>query len=246
MRLPVRRREFIILLGGAVLAWPLVARAQQSAMPVIGFLNSQSPGGFTERLRGFHRGLKEAGYVEGENVAIEYRWAKGRVVRLPELAKELVRRQPALIVATGGSLLSVKATNTAIPVVATFGGDPVNLGFVKSLNRPGGNITGASVFTSDLEAKRLELLHELVPGIGVIGVLIDPRFSHAKAQLREVQAGARAIGRKIHVANISNDSDLDAALAEFAQTAVAALFERFGDIIAQPILGGLHHRYARI
>jgi putative ABC transport system substrate-binding protein len=180
------RREFVTLLGSTA-AWPLAARAQQGAIPVVGFLNGAAPNTFAHLAAAFRQGLNEVGYVENQNVAIEYRWAEGRLDRLPELAADLIRRRVTVIALTGPRPRGFERTlTTGTPVVATFRADPVRLGYIDSINRPGGNLTGASIFTADLEAKRLELLHELVPKTSVIGVLIDPTFSEADLQLREV------------------------------------------------------------
>jgi putative ABC transport system substrate-binding protein len=193
----VRRREFITLLGGGAVAWPLAARAQKPAMPVIGLLNAQSPEGFVEPLRGFRQGLKEAGVIEGENVAIEYRWAENLTDRLPTLAAELVRRRVAVIAAFGSpSVLAVRSATTTIPIVFNVGEDPVRLGLVASLARPGGNLTGINFFATELAAKRLALLRELVPGATRIGVLVNPaNVAVTEAILRDVEAARRTMGR---------------------------------------------------
>jgi ABC-type uncharacterized transport system substrate-binding protein len=219
----VKRRAFITLAGGATAAWPLAARAQQPAMPVIGFLNSLS----AERwpyLAAFYQGLKEAGYVEGQNVSIEYRWADGHYDRLPELAVDLVQRRVDLIVATGGdpSALAAKAATTTTPIVFDVAEDPVKDGLVASLNRPGGNMTGVSILTAALEAKRLDLLHELIPNAAVIAVLVNPNFSEAESQLKIVQAAANKLGQQMRVLNVSSEREIDSAFAELIQHHVNA------------------------
>jgi putative ABC transport system substrate-binding protein len=210
----VRRREFIRLLGGAAAAWPLAARAQQPAMPVIGFLHPSSTD--TARLRAFRQGLKDAGFIEGENVAVEYRSADDQTDRLPALAAELVQRRVAVIAAIGGvpSALAAKAATTTIPIVFLVGIDPVRLGLVASLARPGGNLTGINVLATELASKRLELLRELVPGAIRIAVLVDPtNAAGTESTLRDVGAAARPLGLQIQVLNASTSLELDAAFA---------------------------------
>ena len=221
----MKRRAFITLLGSAAAAWPLAARAQQPAMPVIGFLSSRLPDEAKQSLTGFGSGLRTTGYVDGQNVVIEYRWADGEYSRLPGLAADLVRRGVAVLVATGGepSALAAKAATSTIPIVFTIGGDPVKVGLVSSLNRPGGNATGVSLLTSLAEAKRLGLLNEVRPGAGVFDVLINPNYQQAEAQSREVQEAARAIGRPIQIVNAGNDQELEEAFATLAQRRVAAM-----------------------
>ena len=220
----IRRREFITLLGGAAATWPLAARAQP-AMPVIGYLDTRSPDAVTDRLRAFRQGLKDTGYVERENVGIEYRWAEGQYDRLPELAAELVRRPVTAIVATStSSALAAKAATTTIPVVFLVPEDPVRLGLVASLARPGGNLTGINFFASELAAKRLEFLRELVPGATRITVLVNPaNTTTTEAALRDAVPAARVIGQQIQVLNAST-SRVDAAFASIVRERLDALF----------------------
>ena len=197
----MNRRTFIALVGGAAAAWPLTARAQQPAMPVVGFLDTRSPDGMTDRLRAFREGLKDSGYVERENVAIEYRWAENQLDRLSKLAAELVRRQVAVIAATSSyPALAAKAATTTTPIVFLVGEDPVKLGLVASLARPGGNLTGINLFSVELTAKRLGLLREMVPGAARIAVLVNPaNTTTTETTLRDVQSAARAMGLQIQV-----------------------------------------------
>jgi putative tryptophan/tyrosine transport system substrate-binding protein len=217
------RRDFITLLGGAVGMWPFAVPAQQPAMPVIGFLNASSPEAFADRLRAFRHGLKEAGFVEGENVAIEYRWAEGQYDRLPALAAELVRRQVAVIAATGGSpvALAAKAATATIPIVFTVPEDPVRLGLVASLARPGGNATGINFFSGELAAKRLGLLRELIPPAARVALLIDP--ATMDSILEDAKAAARTMGLQIQVVHASTTRDIEAAFASFGRERPDAL-----------------------
>ena len=222
----MRRRDFIALFGGAA-AWPLEARAQQPAMPVIGFLSGALPGPYAPFAAAYHRGLKETGYVEGVNTAIEYRWAEGKVDRLPALAAELVRRKVAVIVATGGSTsaFAAKAATTTIPIVFGVASDPVQLGLVASLNRPGGNLTGINFFSNELSAKRLELLRELVPGAARVAVLVNPaNVLNTETTLRDLEPAARAVGLQIQVLNASTSREINEAFATFVRERPDALF----------------------
>jgi putative ABC transport system substrate-binding protein len=220
----MRRREFITLLGGAA-TWPLSAGAQQPAMPVIGFLNPTSAGTQADRLRAFHHGLKETGHVEGENVAIEYRWAEGQYDRLPALAAELARGHVAVIVATGASVpaFAAKAATTTIPIVFTVPDDPVRLGLVASLARPGGNLTGVNFFSSELVAKRLELLRDLVPTVHRVAVLANPANA-ASTEASDVAAAARAMGLDIQVFNVNTGHAIDTTFATLGRERPDALF----------------------
>jgi putative tryptophan/tyrosine transport system substrate-binding protein len=220
----MKRREFFTLLGGAA-TWPLVARAQQPAMPVIGFLSNASPETFADRLRGFRQGLKETGFAEGENVAIVYRWAENQIERLPELAAELVRRQVTVIAAPqAASALAVKALTTTIPTVFIAPEDPVKLGLVASLARHGGNLTGFNLFSGELSAKRLELLRAMVPGAARVAVLVNPTNPALETTVRDVEAAARAMGLQIQVFNASTSGEINAAFASFARERPDAVF----------------------
>jgi len=222
----MKRRKFITLFGGAVVTWPIVAYAQQ-AIPVIGYLDPRSADSVADRLRGFRRGLKDAGYVEGENVTIAYRWAENRIDRLPALAAELVHRRVSVIATSGAaaSVFAAKAATTTIPIVFNVNEDPVRLGLVASLARPGGNLTGINFFNGELAAKRLELLRELVPTAAHVVVLVNPtNATNTESTLREVEPAARAMGLQIRILNASTSREIDAAFATFGSERLDALF----------------------
>jgi len=220
----VKRRQFIALIGGAAAVWPLAARAQQAAMPVIGYLNNGSPESDVPRLTGLRRGLNQTGYVEGRNLMIEYRWAGNQADRLPELAADLVQLRVAVIVATGTPpALAAKAASTSIPIVFGVGADPVPLGLVASLNRPGGNLTGFNTLSGEVGAKGLALLHELLPGTATIGFLGNPSNPTFELITRDLLAAAAIIGLKVEVLKAGTDSEIDAAFASAVQARTGAL-----------------------
>ena len=219
----MRRREFIWALGGVAVSWPLAVGAQQP-MPVIGFLNSASPGGYAPMLKAFRQALKEAGFVEGRNVGIEYRWAEGQYDRLPVMAADLVRRDVAVIVANTPANVAAKNATTKIPIIFTTGNDPVQLGLVTSLNRPSGNFTGVTTLAVELAPKRLELAHELFPTARVIGVLVNPKNSaQALVVTRDLQAAATNLGLQLIVQHASAESEIEDAFATLTQKRVGAL-----------------------
>src|SRR5262245_6009927 len=221
MAIHIRRREFVFTLGGAAAAWPLAARAQQAAIPVIGFLHPASPVAWADPLRGLHRGLKDAGFVEGENVAIVYRWAESQLDRLPALAAELVRRQVAVIVAGNAA----KTATTTVPIVFSSTEDPVGIGLVASLARPEGNLTGVNWFASELAAKRLELLRELMPGAARIALLVEPANARiTESTVRDVEAAARSMGLQTRVLNANTSHEIDTAFTTLASERSDALF----------------------
>jgi putative ABC transport system substrate-binding protein len=218
----MRRREFITLLGAAA-AWPLVARAQQK--PTIGFLNSGSANAYPDRIIAFHQGLRQLGYVEGENVAVDYRWALGEYERLPALAAELVERRVSVLIATGGepAALAAKSATSTIPIVFAIGGDPIKLGLVASYNRPGGNATGANILAAEMDGKRLGLLHELITNAARVGLLLNPNFPAYQTQLNELQRAATIIGLQVEVLRANTDGEIDAAFEIAFRKRVGAL-----------------------
>lgn len=235
----MRRRDFVTFLGNAAATWPLAAYAQQPTMPVIGFLGATSPDSYAPFVSGFLRGLKETGFVDRDNVAIIYGWAEGQYDRLPALAADLVAKRVSVIVATGGlptSLAAKEATKT-IPIVFTLGSDPVKFGLVASLNDPGGNVTGVSLFAYLLDAKRVELLHELVPNAAAIALLANPNNPQADAQIADVEAASRTFGQKLIILKASSDSGIDEAFAALAQRRVGALL-----VSADPLFLSRRHQ----
>jgi putative ABC transport system substrate-binding protein len=224
----MRRRQFITLLGGAGVTWPLEAVAQQRALPLVGFLHPASPAGFVDLVNGFRQGLKDAGYVEGENVAIDYRWADNQLDRLPVLASELVQRQVAVIAAVGGvaSAVAAKSATTTIPIVFNIGDEPVKLGLVASLSRPGGNITGINFLTVEVATKRLELLRQLAPGAVQVALLVNPSNAAASTEstMRDVEAAARTMRMKINVLHASTSQEIAAAFKSLDQNRPDVLF----------------------
>jgi putative ABC transport system substrate-binding protein len=248
----MNRREFITLVGGAA-AWPLAARAQQPGVPVIGFLSTYSPDGFGQRIvTAFRQGLNEANYVEGRNVAIEYRWADNHIDRLPALAADLVRRQVAVIAATGGAASgrAAKAATATIPIVFSTAGDPIELGLVTSLSRPSGNLTGVTNLNVEVGPKRLELVHELVPAATTIALLVNPTNNTAEAQSRETQAAARSLGLQLQVLRASTEREIDDAFAALTQLQLRGLVigpdSAFNSRIEQLAALALHHAVAAV
>jgi putative tryptophan/tyrosine transport system substrate-binding protein len=240
----MRRREFITLLGSATAtAWPLAANAQQSAMPVVGFLSARSPGESASALAAFRQGLGETGYFEGKNVTIEYRWAEGRYDRLPALAAELVSRQVAVIAATGGepSPLAAKAATTTIPIVFSLGGDPVEARLVASLNQPGGNLTGTTLMAVEMAPKRLGILRQLIPNASTVAILVNTKYQTTAAEVRNVEDAARALGIKISVLNASTEDEIDTAFTTIVQQKADALI-----IGTEPFLLGQRDQLVRL
>ena len=239
----MKRREFIGLIGGVAATWPLVVRAQQPAVPVIGYLSSASSQGHASYLAGFHEGLRESGFIDGQNVTIEYRWANGQYQRLPELAADLVRRHVALI-ATGSTpaALAAKAATTTIQIVFEMAGDPVRIGLVAGLDRPGGNVTGVANLGIQMTPKRLQLLHEAVPSAKLVALLVNPANSTvAETQLREAFAAAPTLGVDLHVLHASTERDLDAVFANLIQSRAGGLV-----IAAEPLFSSLNKQFAEL
>ena len=227
----MRRRDFISLLGGAVTVWPLAGRAQQPAMPMIGFLSSGSPRPYQHLVAGFQQGLKETGYVEGQNVAIEYRWAEGHNDRLPGMAADLVRRKVNVVAAlTTPAALAAEAATTTIPIIFDTAGDPVRLGLVASLNRPGRNVTGVAWLGSELVAKRLGLLRDLIPKVTLIGLLVNPNDPRMKTQTKDMQEAAHGLGLQIHILNATSEGEINSAFAKLAELRAGALIVGTGEL----------------
>ena len=220
----MRRREFVTLLGGVAAAWPITARAQQPAMPVVGFLRSTSSADSVHLVKAFRQGLQEAGFIEGQNCGIEYRWADNRIDRLPALVLDLIRRPVAVIVGNFNAALAARDATAKVPIVFASGGDPVNDGLVASLNRPGGNITGINFLGGELGAKRLELLRQLVPNATTIAVLINPDRADTEAERRDVLAAAQTIGQQLVVLEVGSDPDIESAFAKVIERSADAMF----------------------
>jgi ABC-type uncharacterized transport system substrate-binding protein len=239
----MKRRAFIALLGGAAAAWPLTTRAQQATMPVIGFLSSGWPDLYLyqDRVRAFRQGLSETGYVEGRDVTIEYRWAEGQYDRLPALAADLVGRRMAVIFANTPAHLAAKAATTTIPIVFVSGGDPVDLGLVTSLSRPGGNLTGVSILNVELTPKRLELLRELVPTATIVAALVNPSNRNSETLSKDLQAAARTIGLQLHILHASTEREIEAAFPRLAQLGAGGLV-----IGADPFFNGRNGQIAAL
>jgi putative tryptophan/tyrosine transport system substrate-binding protein len=228
----VKRREFIAGLGSVAVAWPLAARAQQPAMPVIGYVGVGSADAYAGYMATFRKGLGETGYVEGQNVTVEYRWAENQLDRLPALAADLIRRRVAVIVANGAAAaLAAKASR--IPIVFSTGSDPVKVGLVASLNRPGANVTGTAILSAELAPKRLQLLRDLIPNVALVGVLADPAAPAGQSALPDLQAAARTLGLQLVVVNARTDSDLETAFATFSQQRVGAVLVINGTFYSQ-------------
>jgi putative ABC transport system substrate-binding protein len=249
----MKRRELIALLGGAAAAWPLAARAQQPVMPVIGWLDTRSPEAMADRLRGFRQGLREAGYAEGDNVTLVHRWAENKIDHVPELAADLIRRQVAVMLVTGNTtaVFSAKAATATIPILFIVPEDPVRLGLVASLARPGGNLTGINFFNTELVAKQLAFLHELVPRAARVAVFINPAsVANAEALEREVQPAARAMGLQIQILRVSTSPEIDSAFTTFAREPPDALFVGndgfFNSRRVQFVQQAAHHRLPAI
>jgi putative ABC transport system substrate-binding protein len=221
----MKRRDFIKWIAGSVAAWPLAARAQQPAMPVIGFMSARSPEDTVQELNAFHRGLGEGSFTDRRNATIEYRWARGDYARLPELAAELVQQRVNVLVATGGdaSARAAKAATATIPVVFNMGSDPIKAGLVESFNRPGGNVTGCVILTESMEQKRFDLLREIVPAVTLFGAIINPNYPAAADQMRDIEAAAPQIGKRVFVAKASNDAELDAGFTALVRQGVGGL-----------------------